>query len=467
MRRTKIICTIGPKTSTPEALLELAKGGMNIARLNMSHGTHEWHGGLIDNIQMINSEGIYSIAIMLDTKGPEIRSGDLKQSIELKEGDIFTLTVRKQAEYEQNTTTVNYDGFLDDVEVGDVILVDSGVINLEVIQKTDTDVVTKALDSGTVTSRRHLNIRGKSANLPPITEKDWLDIDFAIEKKVDFIALSFVNSAKVVNELKNYLQKKGSDIHVISKIESTDAVTNMHEIVKVSDGVMVARGDLGAELPIEDVPIVQKDIVQYCRQLGTPVIVATQLLESMMVNPTPTRAEVTDIYYAVRQRTDCIMMSGETANGNHPFKALEVMSKVAVRTEEKFLEQSEAALKSSNNPKKEMSLGASVVANNIKAKAIIVFSKTGETARQISQCRPNSQIFAFTYNGSTQRKLSILWGTQSFSVNYSENPEENIRQALDILRNIKMIESGDSIVLVSDLLSGNEPIHSVQVRVVK
>jgi pyruvate kinase len=323
MRRTKIVCTIGPKTATKEMLLELAKGGMNVVRLNMSHGTHEWHGSVVDLAHEINRETEYNLSVMIDTKGPEIRSGDLKKPLEIKVGDQITFTIKKSPEYPEYTTEINYDGFIDDVEVGDVILVDSGMINLEIIEKTKEDVICKSLDNGILTSRRHLNIRGKSANLPPITDKDWADIDFGISKNVDYFALSFVNDAPVVEELRAYIKGKGSAIQIIAKIESTDAVKNMHAIVAASDAVMIARGDLGAELPVEEVPLVQTDIVNYCRKLNKPVITATQLLESMMVNPTPTRAEVTDIFYAVKLRTDAIMMSGETANGNHPLKALD------------------------------------------------------------------------------------------------------------------------------------------------
>lgn len=465
MRRTKIICTIGPKTSTYEALEELAMGGMNVARLNFSHGTYEWHGDVIDKLHQLNATGKYSIAIMLDTKGPEIRTGDLKQALELKKNDLVTFTInRTLAEYPPFTTAINYDQFINDVEVGDTLLIDSGLINLKIVTKNDLEVIAKVLDGGSMGSRRHVNILGKSANLPAITEKDWQDIDFGISKNIDFIALSFVNGPEVIKKLKTHLNSKNSPIAVISKIESVDGVSNLTEIVDVSDGIMIARGDLGAELPVEEVPMVQRKIIKLCRKVGKPVIVATQLLESMMVNPTPTRAEVTDIYYAVNSRADAIMMSGETANGNYPFKALETMQKVAIHTETKFLEDGSIKVESSSIPKSEIALGASVIANNIKAKAIVVFSQTGETLRLVSQCRPISPIHAFTYTESVKQRLNLYWGTKSYLVEDYQNPEQNIQEAIEVLKQSDVVTKGDEVVVVSDILVGEGSALSIQIR---
>jgi pyruvate kinase len=468
MRRTKIVCTIGPKTASKEMLLKLAERGMNIVRLNMSHGTHEWHGSVIDTVQEINKEGKYNLATMIDTKGPEIRSGDVKVPLVVKSGDQVVFTVRKMPEYPAGYLEVNYDGFIDDVEVGDVVLVDSGMMNLKITKKTDTDIICEAQEDGTITSRRHLNIKGKSANLPSITPKDWEDIDFGISKGIDFFALSFVNDAPVVKELQDHIAAAGSKIHVISKIESVEGVKNMHAIVEISDGIMVARGDLGAELPVEEVPLVQTDIVAYCRKLNKPVIVATQLLESMMINPTPTRAEVTDIFYAVASKTDCIMMSGETAGGNYPLKALETMETVAHRAEKTYNTDKTITVESSDIPKNEMALGACVIANNIGAKAIIAFSRTGETARLISQCRPNSPIYSFAATDNVRRQLNLTWGTESYTKPFNDrNPEEVVQSALADLTNLGKLVSGDSVVVVSNILSGKELVHAVQVRQVK
>lgn len=469
MRRTKIICTIGPKTADLESLQKLAEGGMNVARLNMSHGTHEWHANIIDIVQKLNTEHGFNIAIMIDTKGPEIRSGDVLKPIELQEGDTLTLTIKKEAEYPPNTVLVNYDGFINDVEVGDTILVDSGLMDLEVTAKEDKNIICKVLDSGTLTSRRHLNIRGKSAQLPPITDKDWEDIDFGISKNVDYFALSFVNDAPVVRELKTYLQKQNSSIKVISKMESTDAVNNMHAIIDASDAVMVARGDLGAELPIEDVPMVQQDIVDSCRLAGKPVIVATQLLESMMLNPTPTRAEVTDIFYAVSSEADAIMMSGETANGNHPFKALEVMSTVATKAEENVFATPHSLTDVKDTIKSEIVLGGTVISNNINADAMVVFSNTGDTAQIAAQCRPLAPIFVFVPTEILKRQMSLVWGCYADVVKFNDtDPEQSIQEALSKLQSENKIKSNHKVVLVSNLMtSDNKAVHAVQVREIR
>ena len=350
------------------------------------------------------------------------------------------------------------------MEIGDQLLVDSGLINLKIVDKTSTDVICEVLDGGSMGSRRHINILGKSANLPAITEKDWQDIDFGISKEVDFIALSFVNGSEVVEKLKAYLKEKNSPIKIISNVESVDAVKNLEAIVDVSDSIMIARGDLGAELPVEEVPMIQRKIVKLCRKAGKPVIVATQLLESMMVNPTPTRAEVTDIYFAVNSRTDAIMMSGETANGNYPYKALETMAKVAVHTETQYLEDTQILMESSSIPKNEISLGASVIANNIGAKAILVFTETGATSSLVSQCRPISPIHAFTFDKSVQLQLTLNWGTTPYLVEKHTDPEKNIAEALEVLKNNNVCRAGDLIVVVSNILAGNEFVHAVQVR---
>lgn len=466
MRRTKIICTIGPKTANLESLEMLAKGGMNIARLNFSHGTYEWHGDVMDRVKQLNATGKYSIALMLDTKGPEIRTGDVKQPMILEQGGTVTFTIDRKVEHPEFVTSINYDKFIDDVEVGDTLLIDGGLLSFKIVKKTDTDVICEVVDGGSMGSRRHVNILGKSANLPAITTKDWEDIDFGISKNVDFIALSFANGSEVINRLKAYLLDKKSPIKIISKIESVDAVNNLENIIEASDGIMIARGDLGAELPVEEVPMVQRRIIHLCRKVGKPVIVATQLLESMMVNPTPTRAEVTDIYYAVNARADAIMMSGETANGEYPFKALEVMDKVARNTETKFLEDSNIKVVSSNIPKNEIALGASVIANNITAKAMIVFSKTGATLGLVSQCRPISPIYAFTYSQNLQKQLNIYWGTESYLVENYQNPEQNISEAIEILKQNGTLVKGDTTIVVSDILVGSEYVHSIQVRYV-
>lgn len=468
LRRTKIVCTIGPKTANKEMLSELMDGGLDIVRLNFSHGTHEWHGEIIDTVHSLNKEKGMNVAVMLDTKGPEIRSGDLTNPLELKTGDKIIFSTERLAEYPKNTVSVNYEGFIDDVAVGDLILVDSGMMNLKVEKIADKKVECVVVDGGTLTSRRHLNIKGKSANLPAITEKDWEDIKFGVEKGVDYFALSFVNDAPVVEKLKEYLKQNNSHAHVMSKIESVDGVKNIDAIIKASDAIMVARGDLGAELPVEDVPMAETDIVHKCREAGKPVVVATQLLESMMVNPTPTRAEVTDIYYAVLLESDAIMMSGETANGNYPLKALATMDVVAKRTEKDLLLDKVIYRKSGGDNKGEIAIGGAKIANNINGDVMIVFSKTGETAKQVSMCRPNSPIFTFVHDEKTARRTSLLWAVKSFVLPFNDkNPEESIRKAMQILLKNGKVMYGDKAVVISNIVAGDEEVHAIQIRDIK
>ncbi|XP_039045986.1 pyruvate kinase isozyme G, chloroplastic-like isoform X3 [Hibiscus syriacus] len=332
-RKTKIVCTIGPSTSSREMIWKLAEAGMNVARLNMSHGDHASHQKTIDLVKEYNAQFEDKVvAIMLDTKGPEVRSGDVPRPIQLKEGQEFNFTIKRGVSTE-NTVSVNYDDFVNDVEAEDILLVDGGMMSLAVKSKTKDLVTCEVVDGGELKSRRHLNVRGKSATLPSITDKDWEDIKFGVDNQVDFYAVSFVKDAKVVHELKDYLKGCNADIDVIVKIESADSIPNLHSIISASDGAMVARGDLGAELPIEEVPLLQEDIIRRCRDMHKPVIVATNMLESMINHPTPTRAEVSDIAIAVREGADAVMLSGETAHGKYPIKAVKVMHTVALRTE--------------------------------------------------------------------------------------------------------------------------------------
>jgi len=467
MRRTKIVCTIGPATAQFEKILALAQAGMNVARLNMSHGTHEWHQQIIRAIHTINEKGIFCIAILLDTKGPEVRSGDLKRELTITRGDQFVFTIKREAEYPDYTTEVSYDGFVSDVKKGDVILVDGGMLSFRVVSKTATDVICECVDGGVFTSRRHLHIKGKSSRAPTISKKDWRDIDFGISEKVDFIALSFVKDAKSVRLLKEYLKKKHAPIDVIAKIESAVSLPRLSEIVEASDGVMIARGDLGAEVPLEEVPLIQEDIVVRCRSANKPVIVATHLLESMIIHPTPTRAEVTDIAEAVKERADAIMLSGETAAGKFPNRAVSIMDRVAVRIEKKLTENRVVECESSTDPTREIARNAVILANNLSATALVVFTRRGFTATLLSRCRPNCQIYAFTNTTTVRRRLNLYWGVTPFRIEFSQEPEKTIQRALAVLSYRKLLSAQSRIVVVSDILVGQEFIETIQVREVK
>ncbi|KAK4532099.1 hypothetical protein CCYA_CCYA10G2956 [Cyanidiococcus yangmingshanensis] len=486
-RQSKIVCTIGPKTCSLESIKQLAEHGMNIARLNMSHGSHEWHGSVIQNIRQVNSEGKYNIGILLDTKGPEVRSGDLKAPIKVSRGERFIWTVRRDRPLEQLSvecpyiTDVSYDDFINDVNVGDVLLVDGGMCSFVIKEKRGPDVISECIDEGILTSRRHLNVRGKSASLPAITEKDWEDIRFGIDMNVDFYALSFVKHENDITQLQEYLKTHapGQFPLVLAKIESAQAVPRLRQILEAADGAMVARGDLGAEIPVEEVPIVQEEIVYLNRAMHKPTIVATHMLESMIVYPTPTRAEVTDITEAIRQGTDATMLSGETANGAYPLEALTVMDTVAKSV---FLQEREgllsAALPSTErrvsairaesaqlDPMASMTETAASLADGVEAACIIVFTKSGRVASLMSSARPGCPIYAFTPGENTARKLTLFWGVTAFCLEFFIDPEITIHRALEELNRRGLMKKNDIVVIVSDLLVRDDlSVDSIQVR---
>lgn len=466
MRKTKIICTIGPKTASFDRLKELAENGMNVARLNMSHGTLDWHRNVIRGIKTINVKNSSSIAILLDTKGAEVRTGDVKRDMILKKGDLLTLTVRRQAELEPYCVEVSYDGFVNEVAVGDIVLVDGGMISLMVKEITATDVRCECLDDGVLTSRRHINVRGKSVDLPSITDKDWEDINFAIDNNVDFIALSFVRTAAAIEELQEYLRMRKAHIDILAKIESAEAIPHLDEIIMKADGIMIARGDLGAELPYEEVPLLQDEIVRKCRVAGKPVVVATHMLESMIVNPTPTRAEVTDIFHAVLQGADAIMLSGETATGKYPLKALAVMDVVARRIEKQMSLDATVRVKIGNHPKEEIARSAAILNNNLHAVGTLVITRRGLMAVLLSRCRPVAPIFAFTNTTHVRRRLGIHWGIHAFRIKFSNDPEVSIQRAIEQLERKAVIKTGDRVIVLSDILAGGKFVETVQVRII-
>nr|AIT70034.1 pyruvate kinase [Grateloupia catenata] len=474
-RMSKIVCTIGPKTCDVNSMEKLAETGMDVVRLNMSHGTHEWHQQVIENVREINERGVFKLGILLDTKGPEVRSGDLRAPITVSRGQRFVWTIRKDNEtFDDNTVDVSYDDFVKDVHVGDTLLVDGGICSFLVTEVTDTDVISKCIDGGTLTSRRHLNVRGKSASLPAITEKDWEDIKFGMQNNVDFYALSFVKHEDDVALLKKYLRENGCQALVLSKIESADAVKRLRPILEESDGAMVARGDLGAEIAIEDVPLVQDEIVNINRQLRRPTIVATHMLESMISYPQPTRAEVADITEAVRQGADATMLSGETANGSYPYKALTVMATVAESVVSQDSALSENDLFSpvidtregrSQDPRLDLAYGASTLASRLNVAAIVVFTRVGTYAKLVASTRPRCPIVALTPDEDLVRRLTLLWGVKPFHLDFSGDPEETISNAINLLLEKGLTSTGDNIVITSDMLvKGKNKVNTIQVR---
>lgn len=466
-RHTKIICTIGPATDSSEMIEQLAKAGMNIARINMSHGTQESHLNVIKIIKGLNRRLNHPIAILMDLQGPEIRTGDVGDSLQLNVGEIFTFTVIPDVRVEEKSVFVNYKDMIRDLKKGDKITVDNGLINLEVISKDENlgTLRCKVLEGGKLGSRKHINLPGVRVNLPSITEKDKKDILFAIENDIDFIALSFVRSAEDVRQAKKIIEKENGHTQIIAKIENQEGIDHFEEILEEADGIMVARGDLGVEIAIEDLPVVQREMVRKCIVKGKPVIVATHMLESMIENPMPTRAEVTDVANAVYEQADAIMLSGETAVGKYPIKAVAMLDKIAKRIEKEkglnfHLEREPKGIRES------LARSASLLADSIDAPAIVVITRRGAFARQIASYRPKKAIiYAFTNMSSTRRKLWLIRSVVPFLMEFSKDPEKTIRKAFEKLKERQRVLPGDPIVVLSDIEAGEERVTSVQVRV--
>lgn len=472
MRFTKIVATLGPATNSVEKIEELAKLGINVCRMNFSHGDHEFHGQTMKNVREVNKKG-FSLALMLDTKGPEVRTGDVKEPLMISKGDLVMFTPREVTGKEKiKTVKVNYPHFAKDAKDARCIVIDNGAIEMKVVKIEKDTVTAKALESGKISSRRHVNLPGAYISLPSFTEKDWKDFEFGVQMNVDFYAVSFIRSGDDIRELKAFLTKKKNPAHIIAKIETPQAVENIDDIIAESDGIMVARGDLGSEVPFEDVPAIQDDIVKKCRKAGKPVIVATHMLESMITNPTPTRAEVTDIAYAARLQADSTMLSGETAGGMYPIKAVAAMDKVLRKCEriqptyDQLMDPAVGGKVDIDLPRKEQALSACVLATKLHADAMIVISKHGRTAMSVSNCRPLIPIHAFTDNEDTQHRLSLVWGVRAHTINFSENPDQTIGAAIALGRKQGFLKKGQRVVAVSDIRSANERVMTIQIRTI-
>lgn len=459
IKKTKIVCTIGPASESEEMLEKLMRAGMNVARLNFSHGTHDEHQQRIDRIKGVSEKLNYPIAIMLDTKGPEIRLGNFEtEPINLNTGDVFTLTTRDILG-NQEIVSISHDGLADDVEVGTAILIDDGLVELVVKEiKDGTDIVCEVLNSGELKNHKGVNVPNVKISLPAVTEKDKSDIIFGIQNDVDFIAASFVRKMDDVNEIRKILEDNhGEFIEIISKIENQEGIDNIAEIIKASDGIMVARGDLGVEVAPEEIPLVQKDLIRRCYLAGKPVITATQMLDSMMRNPRPTRAEVTDVANAIIDGTSAIMLSGETAAGKYPEQAVKTMSKIATRIEasldyDEMLNTSVSLLE--NTTTNSISKSACVVARDLDAAAIVASTNSGSTARALSKFRPKTKIIAVTPNKRTRRHLALSWGVEAIITPQYEDTDELINDSLDVGVEAGVLEEGDLVVVTGGIPVG-------------
>jgi len=457
LRRTKIVCTIGPASDSVEIIKQLIKNGMNVARLNFSHGTHEEHARRVEAIRQAAGEVGAVVAIMLDTKGPEIRTGLVEgEKITLTEGKTLILTTEEITGTAERLS-ISYKGLPADVRPGSRILLADGLIELQVTSVEGTEVLCQVINGGELGSRKNVHLPGVEVNLPAVTEQDVADIKFAVENGFDFIAASFIRTASDVLAIRKVLEEKDSDIQIIAKIESHQGVENIDEILKVADGIMVARGDMGVEIPTEEVPLLQKMIIEKCNRLGKPVITATQMLESMINNPRPTRAEATDVANAIFDGTDAIMLSGETASGKYPVEAVAMMNRIAVRTE-RALGFAELLGRKEISPMRTVTDAIShatcTTALDLGATAIITSTKSGHTARMVSKYRPKARIIAVTPKMDVVRKLSLVWGVMPLLVAETRGTDEMIEAAVQTALASGLIKCGDLVVITAGIPVG-------------
>ena len=464
MRKTKIIATLGPATQTPEMLRALIDAGVDCFRLNMSHAPHDWVRVLVPRIRLVSKEAGKVVGILMDTQGPAIRTGDLSAKLDLKPGDIFEFTVRGEKSEEEYSVDVNYDGLVEDIEVGDTVLVDNGVIHMQVLSKSGNKLRCEVLTEGVMGSRRHINLPGVKVNLPPLTEKDLADVALGAELGVDFVALSFCREPGDVDLLRKVLGSHGSSARIVAKIEDQLAVKNLNGIIAKADVIMVARGDLGIECPMEELPIIQRRIVKTCLEQGRTVIVATHMLESMITNPVPTRAEVTDVANAVFEQADAIMLSGETSTGKYPVRCVEAFVKIACRIERSGgLGMASGAVM--DNDREKTVRSATVLANSLPDSNIMIFTRRGTMASYVAGQRPErALIFAFAPTWELCRKLTLHRAVVPIYMPFENTPERTIAAAENYLTENRMVRTGDPLVIVSDIFAGEDRFDSIQLR---
>ncbi|BDG44626.1 pyruvate kinase [Saccharococcus caldoxylosilyticus] len=460
MRKTKIVCTIGPASESVDKLVQLIEAGMNVARLNFSHGDHMEHGRRIQNIREAAKRTGKKVAILLDTKGPEIRTHDMENgSIELKEGSQLVISM-KEVLGTPEKISVTYEGLIDDVVPGSKILLDDGLIGLEVvsIDKQAREIVTRVLNGGVLKNKKGVNVPGVRVNLPGITAKDRQDILFGIEQGIDFIAASFVRRASDVLEIRKVLEENDAlHIQIIAKIENQEGVDNIDEILEVADGLMVARGDLGVEIPAEEVPLIQKVLIKKCNMLGKPVITATQMLDSMQRNPRPTRAEASDVANAIFDGTDAVMLSGETAAGHYPVEAVKTMHRIALRTEQALQYRDilgQRTRESATTITDAIGQSVAHTALNLDVAAIVTPTVSGKTAYMISKYRPKAPIVAVTSSESVSRKLALVWGVYSQVAPQAKTTDEMLDIAVDAAIESGVVKHGDLVVITAGVPVG-------------
>src|SRR5215207_2190503 len=473
-RRTKIIFTLGPASESDEMLEKLIRAGADIVRLNMAHAKHDWTRAVIRRIRATSERVGRDVAIMMDIKGPEIRTGDVTAPIELKSGEIFDFTVRPGMSAERGgggeeirSVDVNYKDLVSDIKVGDTVLVDNGLLRLEVLEKNAARIRCRVLIPGELKSRRHINLPGVKVNLPSFTEKDRADSLVGLEEGIDFLALSFVREAKDIELLRTFLAEHKSKVRIIAKIEDQSAIANLSEIVHACDGLMVARGDLGIECPFEELPVIQRRAVRTCLAQGRPVIVATHMLESMISQPVPTRAEITDVANAVFELADCVMLSGETTIGKYPLECVQMLDTISRRIElEADDEWKEPAVFTGERMK--VLHSAVVLANELPRSKLVTFTRHGFMAQGLALLRPShSPILAFTPDPAVLRQLRLLRSVEPYLMALASDPNETIENALALLSRLGRIAPGDKIVVATDIVAQDRLVDSVQLRTVR
>lgn len=457
MRKTKIVCTMGPRESDEAILAELAKE-MDVARFNFSHGTHESHLEMLTRVRKAAKEAGRPIAMLLDTKGPEIRTGMLEshKSVKLKKGETVTLSYSADPDAEGSAehVYVTYENMAKDLSEGDTVLIDDGAIELKVESIDGGDISCRIINGGTLSERKGVNLPGIKVGLPDLTDKDYEDIRFGLENDYDFIAASFVRNAGTINKIRKLAKEYGSRIKIIAKIESGEGIDNFEEIVDAADGVMVARGDLGVEVEARMIPQLQREMIARCNEKGKIVITATQMLDSMMRNPRPTRAEVTDVANAVYDGSDAVMLSGETASGEYPVEALKMMVSIAeyteifARSQHKLRNEGEVSVSTTT------CMAAVTAAKELRARAILAPTSSGATVIQVSKCRPDSDIYAFSPEPMVVRQMNLLWGVKPMLSERAHTTDELMEDCLEIMREKGLSAPGDIMVFIAGVVSG-------------
>ena len=470
-RQTKLIATIGPSTESEEQIEQLIKNGVDVCRLNMAHADHDWVHMISKRIRKVGTRLNREPAIMMDVKGPEIRTGYLKTPIEIKVGDILDIIFEAQPVPPQAEGVwkieVNYDKLSEHIKAGDTILLDNGLIPLKVIESSPKNIRCKVMQDAKLKSRRHVNLPGVETGLPSLTQKDRKDSLVGIECKHDFFALSFTRDADAIDLFRSFLKENGSDANIIAKIEDQQGVSNLSEIVSASDAIMIARGDLGIECAFEDLPIIQRKTVGVCLANGKPVIIATHLLESMIDSPVPTRAEISDVANAVNEGADCLMLSGETTMGKQPISCVNLINRIASRIESEITPGLTEELKLFR-PKAKMLRSAALLSMKMNNSAVLVFTRSGDLASKLGALRPNgAPLFAFTDVEGLHRRLRLIWGIEPFLMKFREDPELTVQNAIDRLKFENWVEIGDQLVTVTNVFAGGKVVESIQIREVE